>query len=86
MYVTGWFLIDLLSIFPFELMIPNEDEGDNQVMASSAGENANSFVRMTRISKLYKLVKITKLIRIMKLLKLKNKKKSLKEDVGQTIR
>lgn len=86
MYLSGWFIIDLLSIFPFELMIPNEESDNiNQIMTSSAGENANSFVRMTRISKLYKLVKITKLIRIMKLLKLKNKKKNNNPNNNTTV-
>lgn len=73
-YLKGWFLIDLLSILPFELMIPNAIV-DGQEVVSSA-ENANSFVRITRISKLYKLVKITKLIRMFKILK--NKKKITK--------
>lgn len=75
LYVKGWFLIDLLSIFPFELMVLGDGDGGDVDAGTSAGENANSFVRMTRISKLYKLVKITKLIRIMKLFKVKNKKK-----------
>lgn len=72
-YLKGWFLIDLLSIMPFELMIPASITDESQ---STQAGNANSFVRMTRISKLYKLVKITKLIRMFKILK--NKKKITK--------
>ena len=40
---------------------------------SDRKNNANSFVRMSRIGKLYKLVRITRLLRLVKVIKGKGK-------------
>jgi len=72
LYLQSWFLIDLLSIIPFELVVhllKKTAEGggeDNDIMV-------NKFARVARVSKLYKLVKITRLIKIMKMGKYKKK-------------
>jgi hypothetical protein len=56
-YLKGWFIIDILSIIPFDILI-------------KSGTGFNGLARMTRIGKLYKL---TRLIRILKIVKEKNK-------------
>ena len=66
-YLKSWFIIDFLSVLPFELFMLAADETE-----SESGV-ANKFVRMAKISKLYKLVKITKLIRMFKIIKKKKK-------------
>ena len=55
-YLTGWFLIDVLAIFPFEWVI-NSDQ------------HYNSIIRVARFGRLYKLVKLFKLIRIVKIIR-----------------
>ena len=58
-YITGWFLVDLFAIIPFD-----------QILNAT---NFNEFVRMARFGRLYKLVKLTRLVRILKILKEKSK-------------
>lgn len=54
-YMCGWFLIDFLSIFPFEAIL-------------SSGDFAG-LVRIFRVSKIYKIVKIARLVRLFKFMK-----------------
>jgi potassium voltage-gated channel Eag-related subfamily H protein 7 len=54
-YLFGWFLIDFLSIFPFETLLASGD---------FAG-----LAKIFRVSKIYKIVKIARLIRIFKFMK-----------------
>jgi len=64
-YLQSWFLIDLFSIIPFDIIfVGGSDE-------SSDSAKVNQIVRITRISKLYKLVKVTRLIRMFKIMKQK---------------
>ena len=55
-YLTGWFAVDLLAIFPFDIILGQSDD-------------MNHLIRFARIGRLYKLVKLTKLLRIFKFLK-----------------
>lgn len=57
-YLRGWFIIDVVAIFPLELIISS---------------NANSLIRVARIGKLYKLIKITRLVRLVKIIKSQGK-------------
>lgn len=64
-YIRGFFLVDLIASFPFELVImqycvPNADESDN-VGSSSV------ISRGSRILKLFKIVRILRLLRVAKL-------------------
>ena len=79
-YLKSWFIIDLLSILPFDIITDAMVTVDEQGTTS----DLNSFVRVTKVSKLYKLVKITRLIRMFKLMKQKKKleKKVKKVMVG----
>ena len=54
-YLSSWFWIDLVSIIPFELIVPK-------------GESAN-LIRLSRMGRIYKILKLLKLIRLMKLSK-----------------
>ena len=65
-YLSGWFVIDVMAIFPFDLMTPS----------SGGGTNANEMIRLTRLGRMYKIVKLVRLVRIMKL----NKTKKTKND------
>ena len=51
-YLTFWFWLDLLSIFPFELIL-------------NTGEEIK-LVRVSRLPRLYKLIKIVKMMRSIK--------------------
>jgi DNA polymerase III gamma/tau subunit len=63
-YVTGWFLIDVISIFPFDLITSNSGGDNNDI---------NGMAKITRIGRIAKFVKLTKLLRILKILKAKSK-------------
>ena len=54
-YLTGWFLIDVIAILPFELML-----------ADDQAEGAK-LVRYARIGRITKLLKLMKLMRLVKL-------------------
>jgi hypothetical protein len=69
-YAKGWFLIDFLSIVPFEPLL----EMFTSFGTSGTSNEYNRVVRMSRMSKLYKLVKITRLMRVMKIMKKGNTK------------
>ena len=58
-YLLGWFLIDIVAIFPFDYILHSTD--------------VNGLVRFARIGRLYKLVKLTRLIRVFKILKKRNR-------------
>lgn len=58
LYVTGWFPIDIMAIFPFDLILSSAD--------------FNQLVRVARFGRLYKLIKLTRLLRILKVLKEKS--------------
>lgn len=62
LYLKGWFLIDVVSIFPFDLLFSLVAQGEE----GAIGQN-NELVRIARIGKLYKLIKITRLARLLKL-------------------
>ena len=63
-YLTGWFLIDLMSVFPFDAIMTKSGGGNS---------NANSLLRVARIGKIYKIIRLFRLLRILKLVK-SNKK------------
>ena len=70
-YMRGWFVIDLLAIFPIgyiqKLMPVDHSNGGGH---GEAG-NINGIVRIARIGRMYKLIKLTRLIRIFKIFKSK---------------
>jgi hypothetical protein len=59
-YLTGWFMIDLISIIPFDLIL----------MTSGS---FNRIARFARIGKLYKLIKMFRMAKVLKIAKIKNK-------------
>ena len=61
LYLKGWFAIDAISIFPFDLL----------ATASQGGE-VSSLVRFSKIGKLYKLIRMTRLVKVAKVLKSRN--------------
>lgn len=54
-YFKGWFAIDFVAIFPFDILLQASD--------------MNSLLKIARITRMYKLLKLTRLLRIIKLLK-----------------
>lgn len=60
-YLSGWFLVDLLAIIPFEIFI-TQNEG-----------NYEDFARIVRIGKISKLIKMTRILRILKIVKERSK-------------
>lgn len=69
-YLTGWFIIDIVSIMPFDLMFP---QPPNPGEATGNASSVNDFARFSKVSRLYKLVKVTRLFRFFKLMKKGNK-------------
>jgi len=63
MYLGGWFLLDLLAIFPFDQV----NGGDNAKDSNSS--HINGMARITRLGRMYKLIKLTRLIRVLKVIK-----------------
>lgn len=59
--MTGWFIIDIIAIFPFNLILSTE------------GDDLNGMAKITRIGRMYKLVKLTRLLRILKMVKARSK-------------
>lgn len=59
-YFKGWFLLDLLTVFPFELFSSTEQK---------SYINANQSLRIVRITKLSKFVRLMRLTRLMKAVK-----------------
>ena len=58
LYMKGWFWIDSISIFPFDL-----------IASASQQSNVNSIVRFSKIGKLYKLIRLTRMVKVAKVLK-----------------
>lgn len=58
-YLTTWFLIDFLSIIPFDQVFENG--------------SYNRLARVARIGKMYKIIKMTRLVRMLKIVKERNK-------------
>jgi hypothetical protein len=57
-YLKGWFIIDLLSIVPFDKLLNFN--------------NVNAIAKFARIGRLYKIIRMTRLAKLLKLIKSKN--------------
>jgi len=64
-YISGWFLIDLISVLPFDLIF--------ELVSAGGGSGMNRIARFARIGKLQKLIKISRMSRIVRLAKIQNK-------------
>lgn len=58
-YVQSWFIIDTISIIPFDLLF--------------VFGNFNRLARVARIGKLYKIIRMTRMVRMLKIVKERNK-------------
>lgn len=58
-YLKGWFVIDLVSIIPFDFLFQGK-------------ANVTAVAKFARIGRLYKLIRMTRLAKLLKLLKSKN--------------
>lgn len=83
-YFKGWFLIDLLAIFPIGYLQKFMEEDHDHVAGDeqTSNQNVKGIVRIARIGRMYKLIKLTRLVRIIKIFKskgslFKNAKKKL---------
>ena len=66
-YLSGWFVIDIVSILPLDIILLAFVEG------SGSDAQVNRMIKMGKFSKLYKLIKITRLFRLLKLMKNRGK-------------
>jgi hypothetical protein len=57
-YLTSWFVVDIVSSIPFDL-----------VLMGFGGGNVKKFAGFARITKLYKIVRLVRLFRLLKLAK-----------------
>jgi hypothetical protein len=53
-YIKSWFIIDLISIFPFDLIIQKINPDNAQI------NSFNKILRVLRIGKLYRLIRVVK--------------------------
>ena len=58
-YLSGWFIIDFLAIFPFDQLFNADNYGE--------------LARIARFGRMYKLIKMTRLLRILKIVKERTK-------------
>ena len=58
-YLTSWFIVDLISIIPFELIF-------------MIG-NLTDYLKVTRVARIYKIIKMTRLLRLIKILRERTK-------------
>ena len=72
-YIKSWFLIDLLSVVPFDLIfeysLANPTDDAAAIQQAGTDSKLNQYIRISRVSKLYKLIKFTRMFRILKLMK-----------------
>jgi hypothetical protein len=79
-YLGSWFLVDLFSILPINMIVKafqGEAMPDNALefgeeVLDSPGRG-NMVIRLARIGKLYKLMRLFRLVKVFKLLKNKDK-------------
>jgi hypothetical protein len=57
-YIKSWFLIDLVSVIPFDLIL--------------MVQGANKLARFTRIGKFYKILRMIKMVRLLKVARVRN--------------
>lgn len=58
-YLKGWFIFDLISIIPFEMVF-------------TSGGGVNRLTRFLRIGKVYKIIRMLKMVRLIKMAKVQN--------------
>ena len=61
-YLRGWFLVDLIASFPFNLI-------ENQIDSGTNSGNYNNILRLLRLPRLYRLLKIARLIKLINFVK-----------------
>jgi hypothetical protein len=57
-YLKGWFIIDMVSIIPFDVLLQ-----------ASFEKNYNFLIRFAKLGRLYKLIKLTRLLKLAKVVK-----------------
>jgi len=58
-YIKGWFIIDLISVIPFDLIFESS--------------NANRVTRVSRIGRISKIIRMIKMVRLLKIAKVHSK-------------
>lgn len=61
-YIKGWFFIDVLTVIPFDKIVPKLEKRHSQI---------SSVAKFARFGRLYKLIRMTRLAKLFKLLKSK---------------
>ena len=57
-YLKGWFCLDVLTTFPFQMLEPGDSVSNNKAL------------RLARIPRLYRLLRIFRLLKVLKVMKL----------------
>jgi hypothetical protein len=69
-YLSGWFLIDLVATFPFQLVLKSNNNGGEE---GSSNAGLNKLARLARLPRLYKLVKLLRFFKLIKAMKFNKK-------------
>jgi len=56
-YLSGWFLVDLVAILPFDAIF------------KSTGAGSVDMIRLARMGRMYKMIKMAKILRVLKIIK-----------------
>ena len=59
-YLKSWFLIDLISVFPFEVL-PYGQSNDNADL-----HGVDDYFRLARLPRLYRLFRIARIVKMIK--------------------
>jgi hypothetical protein len=63
-YLTSWLLLDLLAVFPFDLLsllfLPRENS------AAAAQDNVSDVFKLFRVPRLYRLIRIARMFKMLK--------------------
>lgn len=61
-YLSGWFCLDLMACFPFEMV-------QTLTTGNSENINTNSMARLSKLPRFYRLIKVVRLFRLLKFYK-----------------
>lgn len=68
-YLTGWFIIDFISVFPFQLI----------ELAFKSKESSSDSLKLARLARLPRLYKIVRVLRMVKILRVFRKSTQIRE-------
>lgn len=63
-YIQGWFFIDLLAAFPFEILENNLFQTEDDTYVSFRNISSNNFQQLLKLPRIYRLFRLARLIKM----------------------